>query len=124
GAKVQIPNAVPIVGGMPLASVFLGINNDKVWGKVGVLLISLGITYHWGGGIEFYTSGEQLPDGLIHVVVEDPEQGPELLVIGQGVETIATSRINPEAETQGIVYRKVAEGVQVIEQGSMNVGIG
>lgn len=124
GAKVQIPEAVPIVGGMPLSSVFLGINNDKVWGKVGILLISLGITYHWGGGVEFYTSGEQLPDGLIHMVVEDPEKGPQLVVIGQGIETVATSLLNPETETQGIVYREVAEGVQVIEQGSMNVGIG
>lgn len=124
GAKVQIPGDVPIVGGMPLASVFLGVNNDKIWGKVGVLLITLGITYYWGGGISFGTSGEGLPEGLIHMVVEDPEKGPQLVVIGQGVETVATSWHNPEQESQGIVYREVADGVKVIEHNAMNVGIG
>src|SRR5690606_30146250 len=109
-----------------LSSVFLGINNDKVWGNVGVLLISLGITYHWGGGIAFNTSntGEALPEGLIHVIVEDPEDGPKLLVIGQGVKTVATSWHNPELQVQGIVYRDVAEGVQLIGDQAMNVGIG
>ncbi|MFD0959308.1 S-layer homology domain-containing protein [Paenibacillus chungangensis] len=124
GAKVIVPEDVPIVGGIPLNSVFLGVNNEKVWGKIGVLLISLGITYYWGGGIEFSTSDEQLPEGLIHMVIEDPEDGPKLFVIGHGIETVATSWHNPEAETQGIVYREVAEGVKVIEQGSMNVGMG
>lgn len=123
-AKVQIPEDVPVVGGIPLNSMFLGANNDKVWGKIGILLISLGITYYWGGGIEFATSGEQLPDGLIHMVVEDPEDGPQLFVIGHGIETVATSWHNPEAATQGIIYREVAEGVKVIEQSTMNVGIG
>lgn len=123
-AKVQIPEPVPVVGGMPLNSMFLGANNDKVWGKIGILLISLGITYYWGGGIEFATSGDQLPDGMIHMVVEDPEDGPQLFVIGHGIETVATSWHNPEAETQGIIYREVAEGVKVIEQSTMNVGIG
>lgn len=124
GAKVKIPDSVPIVGGIPLASVFFGLNNDKIWGSVGVLLISLGITYYWGGGIEFGTSGEGLPDGLIHMVIEDPEKGPQLVVIGQGIETVATSWHNPEKASQGILYREVADGVKVIEQGTMNVGLG
>lgn len=123
-AKVQIPKNVPVVGGMPLSSVFLGANNDKVWGKVGILLISLGITYYWGGGIAFGTSGDQLPDGLIHMIIEDPEDGPRLFVIGQGVQTVATSWIQSESEEQGVIYRSIAEGVQVIEQNTMNVGIG
>ncbi|MFC3790090.1 S-layer homology domain-containing protein [Paenibacillus sp. GCM10012307] len=124
GAKVQIPGSVPIVGGMPLSSVFFGLNNDKVWGSVGVLFISLGITYYWGGGVEFGTSGENLPDGLIHLVIDDPEKGPRLLVIGQGVETVATSWIDAEQAAQGVVYRNIAEGVSVMENGAVNSGIG
>lgn len=124
GAKIQIPSSVPIVGGLPLSSVFFGINNDKVWGSVGVLLITLGVTYYWGGGIEFGTSGEDLPEGFIHMVIDDPERGPRLMVIGQGVETVATSWIDAEQPTQGIVYRNVAEGVNVIENGQANTGIG
>jgi hypothetical protein len=124
GAKVQIPSSVPVVGGMPLSSVFLGVNNDKLWGSIGILFISLGITYYWGGGVEFGTSGENLPEGFIHMVVEDPEKGPRLMVIGQGVETLATSWLDTEKEIQEITYRKVSEGVSVLDNGSMGVGIG
>ncbi|WP_236328338.1 S-layer homology domain-containing protein [Paenibacillus auburnensis] len=127
GSKIQIPNDVPIVGGMPLSSMFLGVNNDKVWGSIGILLISLGVTYYWGGGVEFGTSTDQLPDGMIHLVVDDPELGPRLMVIGQGVETLATSEAAApaaEQENQEIVYHDVAEGVEYIENGSMNISVG
>lgn len=124
GSKVQIPSSVPVVGGMPLSSMFLGVNNDKVWGSIGILFISLGITYYWGGGIEFGTSSEQLPDGLIHLKVDDPELGPRLMVIGQGVETLATSWVDTEKEQQGITYHDVEKGVQYLENGSVNVGVG
>ncbi|GAA3408792.1 S-layer homology domain-containing protein [Paenibacillus hodogayensis] len=124
GAKLQIPSGVPVVGGLPLASVFFGINNDKIWGSVGILFISLGVTYYWGGGVEFGTSGEGLPEGFVHLLVEDPERGPQLLVIGQGMETIATSRIDTEQQTHEIVYRDVAEGVKILDNGSLNMGIG
>nr|WP_254075675.1 S-layer homology domain-containing protein [Paenibacillus tritici] len=124
GSKVQIPKDVPIVGGMPLSSMFLGVNNDKVWGSIGVLFISLGITYYWSGGIEFGTSTDQLPEGMIHLVVDDPELGPRLMVIGEGVQTLATSQVASEEDDQEIIYREVAEGVKYVENGSVNVGVG
>ncbi|MFD2332460.1 S-layer homology domain-containing protein [Cohnella sp. GCM10020058] len=124
GSRLQIPNSVPVVGGMPLASVFFGVNNDKIWGSVGILLITLGVTYYWGGGVEFGTSSEELPDGLIHMVVNDPEKGPRMLVIGQGVETVATSWKDTEQGSQEIVYRDVAKGVQLMESDAMNLGVG
>ncbi|UQZ83223.1 Endo-1,4-beta-xylanase A precursor [Paenibacillus konkukensis] len=124
GAKVQIPSEVPVVGGMPLSSMFFGLNNDKVWGSVGILFISLGITYYWGGGVEFGTSSEQLPDGFTHLLINDPNRGPRMLVIGQGVKTVATSWVEAEKETHEIVYRDVAEGVQLLDNGSMDIGIG
>lgn len=124
GARVQIPSSVPVVGGMPLASVFLGVNNDKLWGSVGILFISIGITYYWGGGVEFGTSGENLPEGFIHMIIEDPEKGPRLMVIGQGIQTLATSWLDTEKDTQGITYRKVSDGVSVLDTGSMGIGIG
>ncbi|WP_079912356.1 S-layer homology domain-containing protein [Paenibacillus sp. 32352] len=124
GAKIQIPEEVPVVGGMPLSSVFFGVNNDKVWGSVGILFISLGITYYWGGGVEFGTSSDQLPDGFTHLLIDDPERGPRLLVIGQGVKTVATSWVESEKETHEIVYRDVDKGVKVLDNGAMNIGIG
>ncbi|WP_046502502.1 S-layer homology domain-containing protein [Paenibacillus riograndensis] len=124
GSRLQIPSNVPVVGGLPLSSVFLGVNNDKVWGSIGVLLISLGVTYYWGGGVEFGTSTDQLPDGLIQLVVDDPELGPRLMVIGQGIETLATSEAAAEQENQEIIYREVKEGVEYIENGSVNISVG
>ncbi|WP_246315674.1 S-layer homology domain-containing protein [Paenibacillus foliorum] len=124
GARVQIPSDVPVVGGMPLASVFFGVNNEKIWGSVGILFISLGVTYYWGGGVEFGTSAEDLPEGFIHLLVQDPERGPRLLVIGQGVQTLATSRIDTESEKHEINYRKITEDISHLDTDSMNAGIG
>ncbi|WP_248930533.1 S-layer homology domain-containing protein [Paenibacillus hamazuiensis] len=124
GAKVQIPGDVPVVGGLPLASVFFGLNNDKVWGSVGYLFLSIGITYYWGGGVEFGTSSEELPEGFTHLLIEDPQHGPRLMVIGQGMKTLATSWVEEEKETHEIVYRDVAPGVKVLDNGTMNIGIG
>ncbi|MDF2714870.1 MAG: hypothetical protein K0R28_1795 [Paenibacillus sp.] len=124
GARVQIPNDVPVVGGLPLASVFFGVNNDKVWGSIEILLIKLGITYYWGGGVEFGTSDQQLPDGLVHLLVDDPDRGPRLLVIGQGMQTMATSWIDAEKDRQDITYRSVGDGMKIIDNGTMSVGLG
>ncbi|MBB3113919.1 hypothetical protein FHS18_006034 [Paenibacillus phyllosphaerae] len=124
GAKVQVPSNVPVVGGMPLASVFFGVNNDKIWGSVSVLLISLGVTYYWGGGLEFGTAGNKMPEGFVNLLVEDPEKGPRLVVIGEGMETLATSWIDTEQDVQETVYRSVADGVKMIENGNANIGVG
>lgn len=56
-AKVAVPGSVPIVGGMTLASVDLGINSEKIWGALEVLFIKLGITYYWGEGSVDFGSG-------------------------------------------------------------------
>lgn len=124
GARLQIPDGVPVVGGMPLASVFLGLNNDKIWGSVGVLFISLGITYYWGGGVEFGTSQEELPEGFAHLLIQDPEKGPQLLIIGEGMRTVATSWLDAEKQNHEIVYHNVADGVQLLGNGAMDAGIG
>ncbi|NQX60796.1 S-layer homology domain-containing protein [Paenibacillus qinlingensis] len=123
-AKVQVPGKVPVVGGMALGGVSLGANNDKMWGSVSILFISLGITYYFNGGVEFGTSGEGLPDGLLYLQVQDPEKGPRLVVFGEGVQTVATSWETKEDTIHDIEYHSVAEGVDVLDNGSMNVGIG
>ncbi|TNJ62326.1 S-layer homology domain-containing protein [Paenibacillus hemerocallicola] len=124
GARLQIPESVPVVGGMPLASVFLGLNNDKIWGSVGILFISLGITYYWGGGVEFGTSQADMPEGFAHLLIEDPEKGSQLLVIGAGMSTVATSWLDSEKGSHGIVYRDIAEGVKLMDNSAMEAGIG
>lgn len=56
-AKVAVPKSVPIVGGMTLASVDLGLSSEKIWGALEVLFIKLGITYYWGEGSVDFGSG-------------------------------------------------------------------
>ncbi|TVY07388.1 S-layer homology domain-containing protein [Paenibacillus cremeus] len=124
GAKVIIPEDVPVVGGLPLASVFFGLNNDKIWGSIGYLFITIGITYYWGGGVEFGTNSEQQPEGFANLLIEDPKHGPRLMVIGQGMKTVATSWVETEKETREITYRDVAPGVKMMDNGTMSVGIG
>jgi len=124
GAKVQVPTFVPIIGGMPLASVFLGANNDKIWGSVGILMLTFGITYYWGGGVEFGTSDANLEDGFMHMLINDPEHGPYLMSFGQGTETVATSWISEDGANMGITYHSLDNDVQIIENGNSNVGIG
>ncbi|WP_337104135.1 S-layer homology domain-containing protein [Paenibacillus sp. YIM B09110] len=124
GAKLQIPSDVPIVGGMPLAGVSLGLNNDKMWGSFSILFVSLGVTYYFNGGIEFGTSGENLPDGLLYLKIDDPETGPKLMVLGEGAETVATSWMNREEELHEIEYHSIADGVSLLDNGSMSLGVG
>ncbi|OAS17705.1 S-layer homology domain-containing protein [Paenibacillus oryzisoli] len=123
-AKVQIPGSVPVVGGMALGGISLGANNDKMWGSVSILFISLGITYYFDGDIEFGTSGEKLPDGLLYLRMEDPETGPKLVAIGQGIQTLATSWESREDAIHDIEYHSISEGVSILDNGSMNIGIG
>ncbi|WNS46422.1 S-layer homology domain-containing protein [Paenibacillus sp. MMS20-IR301] len=124
GAKLQVPSSVPLVGGMPLAGVSLGVNNDKMWGSVAILFISLGVTYYFDGDIEFGTSGEKLPDGLLYLQVQDPETGPKLMVFGQGAEAVATSWVTKENMQHEIEYHSVADGVSLLDNGTLDVGIG
>lgn len=56
-AKVAVPRSVPIVGGVTLASVDLGLSSEKIWGALEVLFIKLGITYYWGEGSVDFGSG-------------------------------------------------------------------
>ncbi|MHA7967585.1 S-layer homology domain-containing protein [Paenibacillus sp. CAU 1782] len=123
-SRLQVPSSVPVVGGMGFG-VRAGANNDKMWAGISLLFVSLGITYYWGGGIAFSTDGVT-GDGeaLAYLVVHDPEEGPRLLEIGTGVNVLATSWENEENEIQEIRYTAVGEGVDLIEGGSQNLGIG
>ncbi len=61
-AQVRVPGSVPIVGGMVLAGVDLGISTEKIWGALEVLFIKLGITYYWGeGSVDFGSGGKTQP---------------------------------------------------------------
>ncbi|MGN0414182.1 MAG: YDG domain-containing protein [Agathobacter sp.] len=47
-ASLQIPDSVPIVGGIQVGAASLGANSEKIWGSVSVLMIDFGVVYYWG----------------------------------------------------------------------------
>ena len=58
-ANLQVPESIPIAGGMKIGGVDLGLNSDKIWGAVDVLFITLGVTYHWGESDVDFSSGSK-----------------------------------------------------------------
>ncbi|MFD2330629.1 S-layer homology domain-containing protein [Cohnella sp. GCM10020058] len=123
-SKIQVPSSVPVVGGIGFG-VRAGANNDKVWAGITLLFVTLGITYYWGGGIEFGTNGSvEDKDALMYLLVQDPELGPRVMAIGNGASVVATSWQNEEPDRQEVKYTAVGEGVDIIDDGSQNIGVG
>ena len=80
-AMVSVPECVPIVGGMTVGGVDLGANNSKIWGALTVIGIKLGVTYHWGGDVDFGTGSDvkpTFPDLLDYPVGYDEKTGETL----------------------------------------------
>ena len=58
-AQLKVPGSIPIVGGMKLAGIDLGISSEKIWGALEVLFITLGVTYYWGEGSVDFSKGSK-----------------------------------------------------------------
>ena len=58
-ARLNVPESVPIVGGMTIGGVDLGLSSERVWGALEALFITLGITYYWGEGSVDFSSGSK-----------------------------------------------------------------
>ena len=60
-AALQVPGSVPIVGGITIADANLGANLEKIWGQVVALGTSGGVTYFWGGDIDWLSGSPVYP---------------------------------------------------------------
>lgn len=99
-AKLNVPGSVPIVGGMTLAGIDLGISTEKVWGALDVLFITLGVTYYWGEGSVDFSKGSKsnptFPDLLLGYddlpVYYDAERDQTLYArVGTNTQIMATN---------------------------------
>lgn len=52
-AGIKIPAWVPAIGNANIGSADLGVNQERLWGAIHILSIDAGITYYWGGDVEF-----------------------------------------------------------------------
>ena len=98
-AQLRVPGSVPIVGGMTLAGIDLGISTEKVWGALDVLFITLGVTYYWGEGSVDFSKGSKsnptFPDLLGYddlPVYYDAERNQTLYArVGTNTQIMATN---------------------------------
>ncbi len=51
-ASLQTPD-LPLIGVVTLASVGVGVNPQKIWGAFAIIGIDMGVTYYWGGDVDF-----------------------------------------------------------------------
>ena len=49
---LYIPKGIPFIGGIELARVDFGLNNEKIWGAASIIGdIGVGVVYYWGGNV-------------------------------------------------------------------------
>ena len=87
-ASVKTPD-IPIIGSITVGSASLGLNPDKVWGALKVIGIDMGVTYYWGGDVDFgfgkYDAPEPTyPISLLTAAVGEDEETGETLYMALG----------------------------------------
>lgn len=95
-ASVGIPNKIPLFGGMNIASADLGLNAEKIWGTVHILKLDAGITYYWGGDVDFafgkYDVTEPTTQFSLQPVYYDEENQRTLYAgLSNGIRVLATT---------------------------------
>lgn len=60
-AHINIPEVIPLIGGMQVGGAALGLNTRRIWGALKVLGFSTGISYAYGGDLSFGSQAEVEP---------------------------------------------------------------
>ncbi len=61
-ASVKLPD---FLGGLKVAEAKLGVNTDMLWGAIQVIKLDAGVTYHWGGDVDFALGKYNAPEPVI-----------------------------------------------------------
>ena len=105
-ASLSLPGTLPLIGGLTLANVGMGVNAEKIWGAAEALGIQVGITYYWGSGEVSWSGDAATPNhpdllGLATVpVYTAPDTGRTLYaVVGTNATLAAQSQLGLVAST-------------------------
>ena len=101
-ASVSIPDKIPIFGGKEIGSADLGINAQKIWGAIHVLKIDAGVTYYWGGDVDFAFGKYDAPEATIEpfsmrslkavpVYIDDSTGKTLYMSVNNGIRTLAAN---------------------------------
>ncbi len=81
-AGIKIPDWVPFIANQNIGSADLGFNAERIWGALHALKIDAGITYYWGGDVEFGFGKYDAPEPTVQLfsapVYTDEETGDVL----------------------------------------------
>lgn len=112
-AKVKTPD-LPLIGSITIGQADLGLNTNKIWGALHVIGIDMGVTYYWGGDVDFgfgkYDAPEPTyPIALFTTPVSRNAQTGQVLYMSAGTNAVlaAESMIAPAAETEDIVTDEI-----------------
>ncbi len=97
-AVLQIPD-LPLIGSIKLAGVSLGLNDEKIWGAFSVIGLDMGVTYHWGGDVDFGFGSYDSPEPTIPVALVDVPVanlgGGEVLYVSYGANMALAASTDP-----------------------------
>lgn len=114
GASIQIPKPVKFIGGLKIAAVEMGANNDKIWGNVELIGIPVGVTYYWGRGVDFdlwacADNTMRLENkGISRTNIVDEDGNEITMVVGSNIRKIGSSNmavasISPYLDDIGVI---------------------
>lgn len=104
-AEISVPKKVPLAGGIKLAGIDLGVSTKKLWGKLKIGFIPIGITWIYDEGVKFgqavdgypqyqYVSltDVQVPSTYWHSYECKDESAEMKMVIGSNIKVLGTSK--------------------------------
>jgi hypothetical protein len=133
--SLQIPGAIPIIGGLTIGQVDFGLNSDKIWGAATVLkAIGISVVYYWGGDVDVSLGkgtsvGPTFPELLgceSMPVYYDAENDRTLyMTIGSNITLAARAEITDNIESTPkllanypSVYSNAAKEVHIVNAGT------
>ncbi len=96
-AVLQIPD-IPLIGSIELANVSLGLDDERIWGAFSVIGLDMGVTYHWGGDVDFGFGHYNTPEPTIPIAFANipvAESDGEILYMSYGANMTLAASTDP-----------------------------
>ena len=114
-AGIKVPDWVPFIPNMNIGSADLGFNEERIWGAIHILSVDAGITYYWGGDVEFGFGKYDSPEPTVRSfkmrrmfsvpVYEDAETGDTLYMSLMASDTgLSESMVDKSYGTHYITF--------------------
>ncbi len=111
-ASVQIPVAVPIIGGMKIASVGLGANSEKLYGVAKFMEVGVGIVYYWGDDSVQWKGGSEVNPTYPNLLATNRD--------GTLKNGLFQTPVYYDAETDRTLYAGIGTNVRQVTGNGMN----